>query len=86
MQLTNPLDLQYYIVYYVYIYIYKHIIFLYMCGDCILLVCITLVYMGRCVHEVCVCVLVNPTLWGYYPHKHGNIQSPCPHGDIYWSP
>jgi len=26
-----------------------------MCGDCILLVCITLVYVGRCVHEVCVC-------------------------------
>ncbi len=40
---------------------------------------------------VCVCVCVcgsgKPYVMGTKcPHKDGNIQNPCPCGDIFWSP
>ncbi len=51
-------------------------------------VCVCVACVCVCVCEcVCVCGSGIPYVMGTKcPHNDGNIQNPCPCGDIFWSP
>ncbi len=50
-------------------------------------VCVCVREREREIVCVCVCGSGKPYVMGTKcPHKDGNIQNPCPCGDIFWSP